>query len=332
MFEPLARRLNAEGAEVLVTARDNAQTVALARKWLPEITVIGGLSPGRRIGKTVTIVRRARDLARWARSHPVDVALSHNSYAQILAAKRLGIPIVTGSDFEHQPANNLAFRLADAILAPEVVPAAALGRQGARPPKLRRYPGLKEELYLGDFVPDNDVLERVGVERRKGGPIVVARPPPSRAIYHHFDNPLFGDALAELGRQPNVTCILLPRYREQGQGIDALGLSNCTVMDEAVDSRSLMYASDLMLGAGGTMTREAALMGIPTYSLYAGDQPAVDRWLEREGLLRHLGSPAQLSMVGPRPDEPRSPAELRTGAQAIQDAFFDAVQRLAQRG
>ena len=40
------------------------------------------------------------------------------------------------------------------------------------------------------------------------------------------------------------------------------------------------------------MTREAALMGVPTYSLFAGEQPAVDRELERQGLLRCLQAPA----------------------------------------
>ena len=44
-----------------------------------------------------------------------------------------------------------------------------------------------------------------------------------------------------------------------------------------------MYAADLVIGAGGTMTREAALLGVPTFSVFAGKSPAVDRALEAQG-------------------------------------------------
>ena len=56
-------------------------------------------------------------------------------------------------DFEHQRANHLAFRLADVLLLPEAVPRKAVRRQGARDSKVRRYPGLKESIYVGDSFP-----------------------------------------------------------------------------------------------------------------------------------------------------------------------------------
>ena len=49
-------------------------------------------------------------------------------------------------------------RLANRVLVPDAIPAERLARYGARPPKLVRYPGLKEEYYLSDFEPDERVL------------------------------------------------------------------------------------------------------------------------------------------------------------------------------
>jgi predicted glycosyltransferase len=329
LFAPVARRLEADGHEVLVTARDNAQTVGLALERWPGSEVIGGFSPRARVAKLQTIGQRIADLRRWASGRRLDVALSHNSYAQIAAARSLRIPAVTAMDFEHQPANHLAFRLATTVLLPEVLPLDAVRRQGAQPGKLIRYPGLKEELYIGDFEPDPSILAAVGLPARPRT-LVVVRTPPSRALYHPLANPLFEGVLRAIGAQPDVVCVALTRQSEQIAAIEGLGLSNCIVPRGAIDSRSLMYAADVMIGAGGTMTREAALMGIPTWTLFAGATPTVDLWLERKGMLNRLEGPSQLAKLAPRAAEPSTPTELRERATAIERVFVDATLAAAR--
>src|SRR4051794_13444850 len=118
LFAPIADALEQAGHEVILTARDNAQTVELARARWEEVDVIGGETPPKPALKARAIVRRMLDLRRWARVRRPDVALSHNSYAQIAAARTLRIPAVTAMDYEHQPSNHLAFRLASTILLP----------------------------------------------------------------------------------------------------------------------------------------------------------------------------------------------------------------------
>ena len=228
MFAPVARALEDGGAEVLVTARDQAQTAELTLERWPEAAIVGAESPGSRPAKAATIVRRMWDLRRWAAGRGIDVALSLNSYAQILAARTLRIPCVTTMDFEYQPINHLAFRLADRILLPEALPADVVERQGARGAKVIRHGGIKESIYLGDFEPDATVLDALGVDR-DAGPLVVARTPPSRAVYHHFENPLFEQALERIGAQPELTCVVLPRHREQVEQLEALGIANVVV-------------------------------------------------------------------------------------------------------
>jgi hypothetical protein len=240
----------------------------------------------------------------------------------------LRIPAVTAMDYEHQPANHLAFRLAHTILLPEMVPLSAFRRQGAAPPKVIRYPGLKEHLYIGDFEPDPTILERLGLERRPRT-VIVVRTPPSHALYHPAANRLFEQTLRTICSPPDAVCVALTRHPEQITAIESLELDNCVVPRRAIDSRSLLWAADMMLGAGGTMTREAALIGIPTWTLFAGKTPAVDAWLEHEGLLRRLTDPRQLARVRPRPAEPRTPAQLRERADAIEQVVVDATLGVA---
>lgn len=289
LFAPVARRLEELGHSVMVTARDHAQTVALARQYWPEVEVIGGPSPGGLQKKAQSLARRIRDLRAWARARRPDMALSHNSYSQIVAARLLGVRVVTAMDFEHQPANHLAFRMADRVLLPAPIELSMVRRHGLTPAKASWYPGLKEELYLGDFEPDPDVLLGLDIDRDDGAALVVARTPPDEAIYHRFGNPLFARILERVGSEPSrARCVVLARRGRQREEVEHMHLPGVILPKEAIDSRSLMYSADLMVGAGGTMTREAALLGVPTVSLFAGNRPAVDRWLEDRGLLRMI--------------------------------------------
>jgi predicted glycosyltransferase len=331
LFAPVSRQLEQEGHEVVVTARDHAQTLELARRSWPELTAIGGESPGGRTRKALTLKRRITGLRAWARSTRPDVALSHNSYAQIVAARSLRIPIVTAMDFEHQPANHLAFRLANLVLLPEAFPGSVARRQGAVSRKVLRYPGLKESLYLGDFEPSAEVLDELGVGTLGERVLVVARTPPSRALYHRMENRLFVESLRRVASQDEVACVALTRHPEQRASLEELGLPNLTIPSRAVDARSLIRAADLFIGAGGTMTREAALMGIPTISVFAAEVPAVDRWLQGEGALSRVSSADQLGPVEHRERDPRPLAELRTESAAILDRFLAAVNAASSR-
>src|SRR5205814_2490593 len=104
---PIAEELQRRGHEVLVTARDHAQTVDLARQRWADVRVIGGKSPPGRAAKVKAIAGRARDLARFARENQVDVGVSHNSYAAAVAARIARTPCVTAMDYELPPGHHI---------------------------------------------------------------------------------------------------------------------------------------------------------------------------------------------------------------------------------
>ena len=79
------------------------------------------------------------------------------------------------------------------------------------------------------------------------------------------------------------------------------------------------------------MTREAAVMGVPTFSVYAERMPAVDRSLEARGLLQRLQTLDQLADVGPRQREPRPPAELRARSKELSARFVELALDTAGR-
>jgi predicted glycosyltransferase len=322
IFEPIARRLAERGATVAVTARDHAQTAELAHERWPDVEVIGEPSPGGLAAKVSSIAARVRDLRAWARRARPDVALSHNSYAQLVAARSLRIPAVTAMDYEHQPANHLAFRSASLVLVPEALPTGKLRRQGARSAKVIRYRGFKEQLYLDGFRPDAAAVRRVAKGRSEDQPLVVARAAPAGAVYHRSENAILLDAVRRLA-SANAACVVLTRSPAQRDDVAALGLANVSAPEHAIDARSLVAYADLFVGAGGTMTREAALMGVPTVSVFEGRAAAVDTQLMRQGRLRRVTSAAA---VGPAVRRDRQAGEpLQTGGGELVDVFADAT-------
>ncbi|MBM3335937.1 DUF354 domain-containing protein, partial [Candidatus Sumerlaeota bacterium] len=197
-FAPIVSDLRAAGHRIELTARDFAQTVQLAPLFGLDAETIGGYCSGSPMRKVANIAGRALALRRFARSRKFDLAMSHNSYAHCLAAWSLGNALVTLMDYEHQPANHLSFRLADLVMAPSTFEESALRRYGASPRRTFRYPGLKEEVYLQDYRPDESYPERLrACASRQGCAIgsdnvlITLRPPATMAVYHRFENPLF---------------------------------------------------------------------------------------------------------------------------------------------
>lgn len=297
-FRSLADEFRQRNHELVLTARAFAETVELAQAAGFSAEVIGGHGGGRLSGKAGNLVQRALALARWARGRGIELAVSHNSYSQILAARALGIRTVTLMDYEHQPANHLAFRFASRLIVPVALPEEALSRYGAKPSRVFRYHGIKEDVYLADFQADPQflrVLNDLGTAPEDV--LVTVRPPASDALYHRFENQLFDQLLDRLLAEPRVKTVLLPRNESQRQTYSATGRSSLIVPAQALDGANLIAHSDLVVSAGGTMNREAAALGVPAASIYLGEWAAIDAQLLKEGRLQRLGTPEDVTKL-----------------------------------
>ena len=306
LFAPLVERLRGRGFEVLLTARDFAQTVPLLEQYGLEAEVIGGHTGSGRGRKTARMLGRTAALVRWARRRRIDLAVSHNSYAQCLAAKLLRIPAATLMDYEHQPASHLSFRLADRVIVPFPFPDSALRRFGASPGRTRRYQGLKEEIYLAEFAPDPSFPAKLAAAldppvppdwNLEKDPVAVLRPPARFALYHGFENRLFLDALDRIASAANVRVVFSPRTPAQAAEVLSRGIANLRVLSRGVRGLDLLRAADLVVSAGGTMNREAALLGTPAYSVLAAPLGAVDLWLIEQGRLIFLRERGDLDRI-----------------------------------
>lgn len=281
-FRPILSELIKRGNHVNITTRDYAQTVALANDYHISHEVIGTHGGKNLSGLVSKLGRRALQLRQWAAPQKFNLAISHNSYAQIIAAKMLGIPVITLMDYEHQPLNHIAFRLANKVLVPDVFPKNQLRKMGAIK-KTVFYPGLKEQVYLDDFVPTANFRVTEGLPDNQ--PLIVVRPPASWTAYHRFENHLFDFVMDTLIQQENVYILFLPRLMDQAQSLSNIKKINFKIASKTYNGPDLLYSADTVISGGGTMNREAAILGSKAYSVFGGKDCAVDGYLVNQGRL-----------------------------------------------
>ncbi|MGH9170247.1 MAG: DUF354 domain-containing protein [Acidimicrobiales bacterium] len=281
VFKPVVEALQEEGHRFVFTVWDRGQARALAERTWPDTQVIG--SQGFRMdqaSKGTAIAGRAAALYLAMRRQHVDVALGHASNAQAVAARALRVPSVTMMDYEHHPANHVGFRASNLVALPDVIPYGAVRKFGLSRRRYMPYAGLKEDIALAGFRPEAGFRAKLGVGERDR--LAVVRPAAEGALYHRHANSICDaviDRLAELG----CSVLISPRTRSQGERYEHR--QGVRVLFDPVSGPDLLYAADVFVGGGGSMTRESAVLGTPTYSIFEGKPAAVDSWLETKGRL-----------------------------------------------
>jgi predicted glycosyltransferase len=321
-FAPIIDDLRAEGHDVFVTARDYAQTVPLLEQKGIEHTLIGRHRGAATSAKALGLLSRASKLARYATGKHFNVAFSHNSNDLSVAAWLMGLPHLIVHDYEHA---NLSYainaRLATRIMVPEAIPTSAIVKHGAKESHVGHFPGLKEHVYLSPDSPAEDLRESLGATDDKV--LVVVRPPATMSAYHQFENELFEAVLAHIGTREDVVCVVLPRTPDQSAELAPKLPANATIPLYILDAVSLIKSADLIISAGGTMNREAAVLGTPAYTIFAGTQGAVDEDLISRGLLKRAEKPEDVAFVRKTPGE----GWRVDNRDVIIDALFEIAKR-----
>ena len=276
-FLPIIRDLQERGHEVHLTARDGYQTCEMAGFHSMPYLRIGRHYGRHLVFKVWGLVVRGIQLTRFASRERPDLALNLGSRSQNLAAKLLGIPVVEIMDYEHSA--ELSFLEPRWYLKPDVVGTKNI----LESENVRIYHGLKEDIYVPDFKPDESILDELGLRNAKI--VVTVRPAATEAHYHNPDSELlFEHLMQRLLDTPGAKVVLLPRNKRQESELrlrypgwfDDLQV---VIPERIVNGLNLIWFSDLVVSGGGTMNREAAALGVPVYSIFRGRIGAVDQHL-----------------------------------------------------
>ena len=265
--------------EVLLTCRPLANTIDLLKQRGFEYHVVGSHYGASKLKKGFGFGVRVLQLRSFLKGRQIDVAISHSSFYSPVVARLLGIRSIYINDNEHAEGNRISFLCASTIMVPEFLSMDNVRRQWGNPKKVIHYPGVKEGIYLAN-------LKKTGaVAGSSGVPEIFIRPEPWTAQYYQGAVNFMDDLIVSLKNKYRI--ILMPRGEQQARHYRQARFSGVTIPAEPLTLEAVAARCSLFIGAGGTMTREAAVLGIPTISVYQGDLLAVDRYLIEQGYMIH---------------------------------------------
>jgi uncharacterized protein len=283
-FLPIMEELRKRGYQVFVTARNSYQVCELLELYNLKCEVIGRHWGKHRVLKILGTCARAIHLLPMVVRQKPDLAISHGSRAQMLASYLLKIPTITMFDYEF--AQKMEFLHSLWFMTPEYIPDPVDLKAKAR---TRKYPGLKEDVYVPSFRPDPSLRDKLGI--RADHILITVRPPATEAHYHNPEAEVLLEAAMNFFMERADTLVaLLPRNERQAAGLRKtwgtwISSGRILIPEHAVEGLNLLWCSDLVVSGGGTMNREAAALGVPVYTIFRGQIGAVDRYLVQQGRL-----------------------------------------------
>jgi predicted glycosyltransferase len=253
----IAKRFRKSGHEVVFTTREHPDTLALARILGEDPIVVGKYSPATLFSRLEGSAKRIIQFSKLFRDNPPDLAISHQSVELCRTAFGLGVPIILTADTPHAKAvNKLTLPFAHTLVLSEALPKRFLKKYCIG--NIIRFKGVDEVAWIKDLNPTkkSDFKE----------PLIVVREVETKAAY----------ALGTADRTAEIT-----------RKLEALGnvllLKRYSGKEEFVDSARLVANADLVVSAGGTLAREAALQGVPSIIISELGRTYVNTYLARKG-------------------------------------------------
>jgi predicted glycosyltransferase len=281
MFHDLIRELEQRGHTIIITSRPLANTIELLDQRGLQHTVVGEHYGKNLFKKIFGYPIRVWQLRNFLKPLKPDLAISQSSFHSPVVARLLGIPSIYTNDNEHAMGNKPAFICAKTILIPENLAIEKVARMGVSSKKVLQYPGVKEGIYLWQKGEMIWRMRNTSVEK----PEIYIRPEPQTAQYYKGKQNFLDETILDLQDRCSIT--VLPRTKEQSAHYRQSMFNRVQVPEKPLSFDDIAMRCSLFIGAGGSMTREMAILGIPTISVYQDALLDVDAYLLSQKLMLH---------------------------------------------
>lgn len=252
----ICKRLKKKGHKIIFTTRKHPDTIPIARLLGEDPIVIGEYKPSSLSDRLEESSNRIVKFTKMFRDNPPDVAIAHQSVELCRTAFGLGIPIILTADTPHAVAvNRLTIPLATVVVASKSIPADILMNYGAK--KIAFFDGVDEIAWIENFVDES--------RPKSKKPLIIIRQLETKAVYAKEQLDFSNKIISKLESIGEV--IFLSRYNKK----------------EFVDTANLISQAELVISAGGTLSREATLLGVPSLIIGEIGKTYVNKYLAEKG-------------------------------------------------
>ena len=291
LFTPLAEELKRRGFETLLTARDFRETVGLLKIKGVKAEVLGKYGGGSLEAKLKASLERAMLLAELLSEEKPILSVSHGSPEAARVAFGLKIPHISINDSPHAEAvARLTVPFSMLLLTPFSIPFKAWMRYCISRSRIKRYKSLDPLAWIKRRKFTLNTVERLGLNPEK--PLIIVRPEEVYASYllEAGKNSLTLKVLEEILSRVSgkVQLVVLPRYEEQRKILSERFGGEVFLVDRVLEASDLLRFCWIFVGGGGTMTTEAVLLGVPSFSYFPGKPTYTEKFLIRKGLITRI--------------------------------------------
>jgi predicted glycosyltransferase len=325
-FAPIVRELESRGAEVLATSRRYREVEPVARLCGLDLKLVGERGGKDLADQLVSSTARQAEIIPMVERFKPGVAVSVASAVCARVAFGLRFPHVAVNDSPHsEVANRLSLPLSMFVLCPWVIPPSAWTRFGLSRSQVIPYHALDPAAWL-KRAPLNGPVPKLDRSRRT----ITIRLEESYAPYMIGSSAKWGDSVLDGVAEafPECNLVALCRYGDQVRSVQRKFGSKYLVPSDFVDGRRLLESSDLFIGMGGTMSAEAALLGVPTISAFQGSY-LIERYLRSLGLLAKASSRRQLLKLARERMKPSFKERCEERARRALSSMVDPVPIVA---
>ena len=297
-FTSLEEKLRRVGYEVLVTARAYEQlTPLLEYSGRSDVVVVGFYGGETLAGKLEASLKRGLELLRILDGKNPCLVFSSGSPEAARIAYGLQIPHILASDTPESPVNKLVAPVSKLVFTPWVVGTAPWLMNGASRKTVKLYKGLDPLAWIKKTQNIEDIKAKYGLEKHE---YILVRSPEFKAAYLNLE--YMHEYIAALKKlRKTITgykLVVMPRYTDEASKIrKEFSSKDVVIIDKPAYGSAIIADAALFIGGGGTMTQEAALLGIPTLSVYPKPLPAVLRYLEKQKLITRARNSDTLARI-----------------------------------
>lgn len=307
--------------KILCTSRNYSQVVDLAKIKHVRLQIVGKHGGSDREEKLKASTHRIDRLTDIVSKFSPDLVVSFCSPEAARVAFGLGIKHVVFSDSPHAEAvMRLALPFVQKLLIPWIIPKEEFVRYGISKNDIIQY----RAIDAAAIVKNKSTIKPVNVGKQRK--TIVIRLEESAAAYVLGKTSISNKIIYQFGKESGkYNIIVLARYKPQIDKLKKEFGNKIKIMSKVVDGKSLLSVTDLFIGSGGTMTAEAALMGIPTIS-YDAVPNYVEKYLVKIGLVRRETSSKNILQVAKRVLEKNSTNKEK--AKKVLDSMEDPFLKL----
>lgn len=275
---------------VLCTSRKYNQVTELAKIRKQKLVIIGKHGGAEKHDKLNASLSRSKLLVKKISKFSPDITLSFCSPEAARVSYGLGIPHICFSDSPHaENVMRLVVPLVQKLLIPWIIPKKKFTKFGIDQNNIIQY----------------KAIDAVTISKRKiknikktvGKRIILIRLEEDEASYSLKKRPIIPIVKEILKEFSGQEIVIMTRYATQKKYLQQIFQKKIKILSTVVDSKLLLYNTDIFIGSGGTMTAESALLGIPTISYDAVPNIIEDYLVRKKLVMREINPKKMVSVM-----------------------------------